>query len=105
MHGLLVSCPFNFSNGNLKQQLSHIGVFICYQNIYAKNKLNLPICGIHLLNPYKTVVSHLKVIEKVNGRDCPCFCFPPLQTSEGKIVFLELQRNTGVQLYVPRFSR
>ncbi|XP_029180425.2 guanine nucleotide exchange factor subunit RIC1-like [Acropora millepora] len=26
-------------------------------------------------------------------------------TSEGKIVFLELQRNTGVQLYVPRFSR
>ena len=25
-----------------------------------KNKLNLPICGIHLLNPYKTVVSHLK---------------------------------------------
>ena len=59
MHGLLVSCPFNFSNGNLKQQLSHIGVFICYQNIDAKNKLNLPICGIHLLNPYKTVVSHV----------------------------------------------
>ena len=26
-----------------------------------KNKLNLPICGIHLLNPYKTVVSHLKL--------------------------------------------
>ena len=26
-----------------------------------KNKLNLRICGIHLLNPYKTVVSHLKV--------------------------------------------
>ena len=25
-----------------------------------KNKLNLRICGIHLLNPYKTVVSHLK---------------------------------------------
>jgi len=25
-----------------------------------KNKLNLHICGIHLLNPYKTVVSHLK---------------------------------------------
>ena len=24
-----------------------------------KNKLNLHICGIHLLNPYKTVVSHL----------------------------------------------
>ena len=25
-----------------------------------KNKLNLRICGIHLLNHYKTVVSHLK---------------------------------------------
>ena len=25
-----------------------------------KNKLNLRICGIQLLNPYKTVVSHLK---------------------------------------------
>ena len=25
-----------------------------------KNKLNLHICGIHLLIPYKTVVSHLK---------------------------------------------
>ena len=25
-----------------------------------KNKLNLHICGIYLLNPYKTVVSHLK---------------------------------------------
>ena len=24
-----------------------------------KNKLNLRICGIQLLNPYKTVVSHL----------------------------------------------
>ena len=28
-----------------------------------KNKLNLYIYGIHLLNPYKTVVSHLKCIE------------------------------------------
>ena len=56
MHGLPVSCPFNFPNDNLKQQLSHIGVFICYQNIDAKNKLNLPIYGIHLLNPHKTVV-------------------------------------------------
>ena len=26
-----------------------------------KNKLNLRICGVHLLNPYKTVVSHLKL--------------------------------------------
>ena len=60
MHGLPVSCPFNFSNDNLKQQLSPIGVFICYQNIDAKNKLNLHIYGIHLLNPRKTVVSHLK---------------------------------------------
>ena len=25
-----------------------------------KNKLNLCICGTHLLNPYKTVKSHLK---------------------------------------------
>ena len=36
VHGLPVSCPFNIPNGNLKQQLSHIGVFICYQNIDAK---------------------------------------------------------------------
>ena len=36
VHGLPVSCPFNFPNGNLKQQLSHIGVFICYQNTNAK---------------------------------------------------------------------
>ena len=61
VHGLPVSCPFNFPNGNLKQQLSHIGVFICYQNIDAKNKLNLHIYGIHLLNPHKTVVSHLNL--------------------------------------------
>ena len=27
-----------------------------------KNKLNLHIYGIHLLNPYKTVVSHLKAL-------------------------------------------
>ena len=61
MHGLPVSCPFNFPNGNLKQQLSHKGVFICYQNIDAKKKLNFHICGVHLLNPYKTVVSHLNL--------------------------------------------
>ena len=61
VHGLSFSCPFNFPNGNLKQQLSHIGVFICYQNIDTKNKLNLHIYGIHFLNPYKTVVSHLNV--------------------------------------------
>ena len=66
MHGLPVSCPFDFPNGNLKQQLSHIGVFICYQNIDAKNKLNLHIYGIHLLNPHKTVVSHLKDVQ-TNG--------------------------------------
>ena len=60
MHGLHVSCPFNFPNGNLKQQWSHIGFFICCQTIDAKKKLNFPISGIHLLNPYKTVVSHLK---------------------------------------------
>ena len=66
VHGLPVSCPFNFPNGNLKQQLSHIGVFTCYQNIGAKNKLNLRICGIHLLKPYKTVVSHLKLPISMN---------------------------------------
>ena len=61
VHSLLVLCPFNFLNGYLKQQWSHIGVFLCYQNIDAKKeKLNLHIYGIHLLNPYKTVVSHLK---------------------------------------------
>ena len=62
MHGLHVSCPFNFPNGNLKQQWSHIGFFICCQTIDAKKKLNFPISGIHLLNPYKTVVSHLNFI-------------------------------------------
>jgi len=36
VHGFPVSCPFNFPNGNFKQQLSHMGVFICYQNIDAK---------------------------------------------------------------------
>ena len=65
MHGLPVSCPFNFPNGNLKQQWSHIGAFICYQNIDAEDKLNLHIYGIHLLNPYKTVVSHLKFINVI----------------------------------------
>ena len=29
-----------------------------------KFKLNLHICGIHLLNPYKTVVSHLEDLMK-----------------------------------------
>ena len=33
-----------------------------------KNKLNLHIYGIHLLNPYKTVVSHLKRCWRSNGR-------------------------------------
>ena len=34
-------CRFNFPNGNnLKQQWSHIGVFICYQNINARKKQN-----------------------------------------------------------------
>ena len=61
VHGLPVSCPFNFPNGNLKQQWSHIGVFICYQNIDAKRIINLHIYGIHLLNTYKTVGSHLKL--------------------------------------------
>ena len=31
-----------------------------------KNKLNLRICGIHLLNPYKTVVSHLKCAHSIS---------------------------------------
>ena len=31
-----IEYKFNFPNGNLKQQWSHIGVFICYQNIDAK---------------------------------------------------------------------
>mgnify|MGYP000170449072 CR=1 FL=1 len=30
-----------------------------------KTKLNLHICGIHLLNPCKTVVSHLKMLKAV----------------------------------------
>ena len=28
VHGLPVSCPFYFPSGNLKQQLSHIGLFL-----------------------------------------------------------------------------
>ena len=31
------------------------------KNIEAKKKINLHIYGVHLLNPYKTVVSHLNV--------------------------------------------
>ena len=35
-----------------------------------KNKLNLHIYGIHLLNPCKTVVSHLVyIIDQVRGQD------------------------------------
>ena len=34
-----------------------------------KNKLDLHICDIHLLNPYKTVVSHLKPITKRRNRN------------------------------------
>ena len=34
-----------------------------------KNKLNLRICGIHLLNPYKIVVSHLKRRFKIHFFD------------------------------------
>ena len=62
MHGLPVSCPFNFPNGNLKQQLSHMGFLFVFRILMQKNKLNLRICDIHLLNPYKTVVSHLKSV-------------------------------------------
>ena len=69
-------CRFNFPNGNnLKQQWSHIGVFICYQNINARKKQNKKqkkknskfahLYGIYLLNPYNTVVSHLKLVSAV----------------------------------------
>ena len=68
MHGSPRFVPFNFPNGNLKQQLSHMGVFISFQNIDAKNNLNLRICGVHLLNPYKTVVSHLNCILSWGGK-------------------------------------
>ena len=45
MGGVVVSvdgmCRFNFPSGNnLKQQWSHIGIFICYQNINARKKQN-----------------------------------------------------------------
>ena len=83
MHGLPVSCPFNFPNGNLKQQLSHIGVFICYQNIDAKNKLNLHIYGIHLLNPHKTVVSHLKTKRTIAYSNPTASCLSPRLKSTG----------------------
>ena len=62
----------NFPNGNFKKQWSDIGIFICYQNIVAKNKLNLHIYGIHLLSPYKTVVSHLKFLS--------CYFFSSIET-------------------------
>ena len=81
MHGLGVSCAFNFPNGNLKQQLSHIGVFICYQNIDAKNKLNLHINGIHLLNPCKTVVSHLK---QMSSKTMKTICTFPIKHNSFK---------------------
>ena len=40
-----------------------------------KNKLNLRTCGIHLLNPYKTVVSHLK---------CTVVCLVPWPLNESE---------------------
>ena len=45
-----------------------------------KNKLNLHIYGIHLLNPYKTVVSHLNIIDIILNAQLPddffvCFQF------------------------------
>ena len=53
-----------------------------------KNNLNLRICGVHLLNPYKTVVSHLKVPRKL------------LNDTHGCIEFLEvLVTFTGAILY------
>ena len=36
-----------------------------------KNKLNLHIYGIHLLNPYETVVSHLKLQQVSNMFETP----------------------------------
>ena len=47
---------------NLKQEWSHIGIAICYQHIDAKN---WHIYGIHLLNPYKTIVSHLNSLKLI----------------------------------------
>ena len=41
-----------------------------------KNKLNLHIYGIHLLNPYKTVVSHLKQDALANTDGTILFIFP-----------------------------
>ena len=65
VYSLPVPCPFNFPNGNSKQQLSHIRAFNCYQNIDAKKKkINLHIYGIHLYNHDKTVVGHLKCYVK-----------------------------------------
>jgi len=64
-HGLPVLWPLNFTNGNLNQQWSHVGIFICYQNIDGQAKLNLHIYGIHLLNLYKTERSHLKCFIQV----------------------------------------
>ena len=34
-----------------------------------KNKLNLHIYGVHLLNPYKTVVSHLKTMKAESSQN------------------------------------
>ena len=39
---------------------SKMDFFFVIRILMQKNKLNLHIYGIHLLNPYKTVVSHLK---------------------------------------------
>ena len=47
---------------NLKQEWSHIGIAICYQHINAKN---WHIYGIHLLNPYKAIVSHLNSLKLI----------------------------------------
>ena len=57
-------CRFNFPNGNnLKQQWSHIGVFICYQNINArKNKTKNNPVNLHI---YTVVSRHLKLVSAV----------------------------------------
>jgi len=60
-----------------------------------KNKLNLHICGIHLLNPYKTVVSHLKSISINSARD---FWSKNCMNREFKKLRRQLQRKRHIKI-------
>ena len=60
-----------------------------------KNKLNLHIYGIHLLNPYKTVVSHLKCVPHVQHD-----YFSPFNQSDHCFLALSLPLKSLLKLLI-----